>query len=129
MRAIKSTCPEGDSNFTAHFLSQTWLTHRLWTELKLFLFLGCRTCCIHLTRVSVPGRRLRSDASAVSRRGAAAGAAALRRARAVLHLPLERHHGGAALPRHHTVGSDGSARKVGFMRQFSVCALHHVIAA
>lgn len=57
-----------------------------------FRLIGART----------PSRR--GHASAEGRRGAAARPAAVRRAGAVLHQPLERLHGGAALPRVHTVG-------------------------
>lgn len=46
----------------------------------------------------------RGHASAEGRRGAAARPAAVRGAGAVLHQPLERLHGGAALPCVHTVG-------------------------
>lgn len=45
-----------------------------------------------------------THAPADGHRGAATGAAAVHGARAVLHLPLERLHGGAAPPSHRTVG-------------------------
>lgn len=75
-----------------------------WCDLHVDLHSSFESDHIHLTRVSV-----RRHASAHAGRRAAARAASVRRARADLHLPVERVHAGAALPRDHTVGP---ARKV-----------------
>lgn len=68
------------------FPPQTWLSCRVQADFRL------------------PTSTCRGHASAEHRRGAAARPAAVRGAGAVLHQPLERLHGGAALPCHHTVG-------------------------
>lgn len=60
-----------------------------------------------------------THAPADGHRGAATGAAAVHGARAVLHLPLERLHGGAAPPSHRTVVGLIPARLLGI---FENCA-------
>lgn len=62
----------------------------------------------------------RPHASADGHRGAAARAAALRGARAVPHLPVERLHVGAALPCDRTVGSMRKGVCISHMRQCRV---------
>lgn len=93
---------------------QTWLTHRPRVDLDFGRPPPAASTC----RV-FPG----PHASADGRRRAAAGAAAVRAAGAVLHLPLERRHGGAALPRDHTVGPVAEAEYMAFKKNPFMCTL------
>lgn len=88
------------------FPPQTWLSWRVRAGFRL----SAATC--------------RAHASAEHSRGAAARPAAVRGAGAVLHQPLERLHGGAALPCHHTVGPAARWRLTAYLLQKSQPEIH-----
>ena len=75
----------GTSTLLVGFLLHTWLT--------------CSVSSDPAQDPDLPGGHAPAD----GRGHAAAGAAAVCSAGAVLHVPLGRNHGGAAVPRHHTV--------------------------